>query len=224
MTFSILARCPKSRMMGMAISSSSPAVGARCAHARAGIGLVATQNITDPRLGPAGLDLMARGSSAQSALDQLCKANPYIEHRQLLLLDATGEAALFSGRHCLGRHALAKADGVAAAGNLLANEDVPEAMIEAFLMADGSLGKRLIDAMKAGLKAGGEAGPVHSSSLLLVRDVPWPVADLRVDWCDHEPIDRLARLWHIYEPQLEAYIDRALDPGLAPRFGVPGDE
>ena len=64
MTFSIAARDPATGMFGMAISSSSPAVAARCAHARAGVGVVASQNITDPRLGPKGLDLMAGGLTA----------------------------------------------------------------------------------------------------------------------------------------------------------------
>ena len=71
MTFSIAARCVDTGMFGIAVSSSSPAVAARCAHARAGIGAFGTQNITDPRLGPAGLDLMAKGASAEQAIAAL---------------------------------------------------------------------------------------------------------------------------------------------------------
>jgi uncharacterized Ntn-hydrolase superfamily protein len=77
--------------------------------------------------------------------------------------------------------------------------------------------------MAAALEAGGEEGPVHSAGLLLVRDVPWPVADLRVDWSDGNPIVDLHRVWTIYEPQLEDYVARALNPTAAPSFGVPGD-
>ena len=66
--------------------------------------------------------------------------------------------------------------------------------------------------MRAGLDAGGEEGPVHSSGLLIVRDVSWPVANLRVDWSDADPIADLERLWALYEPQLEAYVTRAIDP------------
>ena len=75
MTFSISARCPDTGMFGIAVSSSSPCVAARCAHARAGVGAVATQNVTDPRLGPKGLDLMASGLSAADALDADRKSN-----------------------------------------------------------------------------------------------------------------------------------------------------
>jgi uncharacterized Ntn-hydrolase superfamily protein len=77
--------------------------------------------------------------------------------------------------------------------------------------------------MKAGLAAGGEAGPVRSAGLLLVREVPWPVADLRVDWHETDPIAALSELWQLYKPQLDAYVTRALDPSAAPGFGVPGD-
>ena len=87
----------------------------------------------------------------------------------------------------------------------------------------GHLGDRLIVAMRAGLAAGGEDGPIHSAGLKLVRDVPWPVADLRVDWTEDCPIDASRRLWQLYKPQLEAYVTRALDPAAAPSYGVPGD-
>jgi uncharacterized Ntn-hydrolase superfamily protein len=97
-------------------------------------------------------------------------------------------------------------------------------MIAAFVTASGGLGGRLLAAMRAGLDAGGEEGPVHSAGLLLVRDVPWPVANLRIDWSEADPIADLARLWEIYEPQLDAYVTRALDPTSAPSFGVPGDK
>ena len=223
MTFSIAARCPVTGMLGMAISSSSPAVAARCAHARAGVGVVATQNITDPTLGPLGLDLMQRGASATEARDILISTASHIAYRQLALVDDAGRTATFSGAHTLGVHAVAEGEGVVAAGNLLAHEGVPRAMVAAFAASAGALGGRLIGAMKAGLAAGGEAGPVHSAGLILVRDVAWPVADLRVDWADDDPIARLERLWALYEPQLEAYVSRARDPREAPSFGVPGD-
>ena len=97
-------------------------------------------------------------------------------------------------------------------------------MVDAFLASSGPLGDRLVGAMRAGLAAGGEAGPVHSAGMLLVRrDVEWPVADLRVDWTEACPIAALADLWALYAPQLDAYVTRALDPGAAPSYGVPGD-
>ena len=92
-------------------------------------------------------------------------------------------------------------------------------------MLSGHLGDRLIATMRAGLAAGGEAGPVRSAGLLVVREVPWPVADLRVDWTTGGrcPIEELAALWEVYAPQLDDYVTRARDPGSAPRYGVAGD-
>ena len=210
-------------MFGMAVSSSSPAVAARCAHARAGVGVVATQNITDPRLGPAGLNLLASGVGARDALARLCADAPHVAFRQLAMVDADGGTAFFSGERTLGRHGAAEAPGAIAAGNMLANDAVPRRMVEAFADMDGAvLGDRLLGAMRAGLEAGGEEGPVHSAGLLLVRDVPWPVADLRVDWTDADPVAALAGLWELWRPQMDAYVARALDPAGAPGFGVPG--
>ena len=210
-------------MFGIAISSSSPAVAARCAHARAGVGVLGTQNITDPRLGPAGLDLMAKGLGAEEAIATLCRAAPHIEFRQLIALDPQGGTAAYSGRRTLGTHASAQGPGVVAAGNLLATREIPSVMLAAFQGASGDLGDRLLAAMAAALAAGGEEGPVHSAGMLIVRDVPWPVADLRVDWSDGDPIADLHRLWTIYRPQMEDYVARALNPAAAPSFGVPGD-
>lgn len=224
MTFSISARCAKTGMFGIAVSSSSPCVAARCAHARAGVGVVATQNITDPTLGPRGLDLMASGLSAPDALERIKSEARHLEYRQLALVDRHGNGAAFSGRNTLGTHRTVVGANVVAAGNLLSSAAVPERMVEAFLAADGaSLGDRLIGAMQAALKAGGEEGPVHSVGMLLVREVAWPVADLRVDWHETDPIGELGRLWELWKPQLDAYVSRGINPSVAPSYGVPGD-
>ena len=223
MTFSIAARCEKTGMFGLAVSSSSPAVAARCAYARAGVGAVASQNITDPTLGPKALELMAQGVSAPDAVAQLVAQTPHIQYRQLTAIDRGGGTGHFSGENTLGIYAVAEGRDVVSAGNLLANREVPQAMVEAFESSEGDLGDRLIGAMRAALNAGGEAGPVHSAGLCLVRDVAWPVADLRVDWREEDPIAALAELWELYKPQLEAYVTRALDPREAPSYGVPGD-
>ncbi len=86
MTFSIAARCVETRMFGVAIASSSPAVAARCAHARSGTGAVATQNITDPALGPRILDLLARGRGADGALHEALSCTPFGDYRQLIVV------------------------------------------------------------------------------------------------------------------------------------------
>ena len=224
MTFSIAARCRETGMFGVAVASSSPAVAARCAHARAGVGAVASQNVTDPRLGRRALDLMALGASAGEAVAILAASGEHMAYRQVTAVDAAGRSAVHSGPRALGIWAEATGEDVACGGNLLATAKVPHAMVEAFHAASGPLGDRLIAAMRGALAAGGEAGPVHSAGLLLVREVDWPVADLRVDWTEDCPVEALGRLWTLYAPQLDAYVTRALDPAAAPSYGVPGDE
>jgi uncharacterized Ntn-hydrolase superfamily protein len=224
MTFSIVARCAGTGMFGVAVASSSPAVAARCAYARAGVGAVASQNITDPTLGTRGLDLMALGASAPEAVAVLKATGAHIDYRQVLAVDATGRTAIHSGSCVLGTHAEARAEGVASGGNLLADAGVAQAIVDGFLAASGPLGDRLVAAMRAAIAAGGEEGPVHSAGMMLVDKVPWPVADLRIDWTEDCPIEALARLWAIYQPQLDAYVTRALDPAAAPSYGVAGDE
>ncbi|WP_333827635.1 DUF1028 domain-containing protein [Pararhodobacter sp.] len=223
MTFSLVARCAETGMFGTAISSSSPAVAARCAFARAGVGAVASQNITDPALGPQALDLMQQGLSAPDAVAELVRRGRFMDYRQVLAVDGQGRTGIHSGAQALGIWTQAQGPDVASGGNLLANDGVPQAIVDRFLAARGPLGDRLIAAMRAGLAAGGEAGPVHSAGLLLVDRVSWPVADLRVDWTEDCPIEGLANLWALYQPQLEAYLQRALDPRAAPSYGVPGD-
>jgi uncharacterized Ntn-hydrolase superfamily protein len=223
MTFSIVARCAKTGMFGVAVSSSSPAVAARCAHARAGIGAVASQNITDPALGTRALDLMRSGASAAQAIDVLRGSADFMNYRQVLIVDARGQSAIHSGSEALGVWAEAKNENVACGGNLLADAGVPEAMVTAFLASEGYLGDRLLIAMRAALQAGGEAGPVHSAGLQIVDKVSWPVADIRVDWTEGCPVTELSTIWDVYKPQLDAYVARALNPSVAPSYGVPGD-
>ncbi|WP_353473982.1 DUF1028 domain-containing protein [Salipiger sp. H15] len=224
MTFSLVARCPETGMFGLVISSSSPAVAARCSYARAGVGAVASQNVTDPSLGPLALDLMEQGMSAPEAIAEVQRRGRFIEYRQVLAVDGQGRTAIHSGPNSLGIWTQAQAENAASGGNMLANDGVPQAMVDAYLGATGHIGDRLIAALRAGLAAGGEAGPVHSAGLKIVDKVSWPVADLRCDWTEDCPIEAVATAWEIYKPQLAAYVQRALDPREAPSYGVPGDE
>jgi uncharacterized Ntn-hydrolase superfamily protein len=203
-------------MVGAVISSSSPAVAARCAYARAGVGAACTQNVTDPTLGPALLD---RLGTAEEALAGVVREARHVEYRQLSVVDAHGGTAVFSGERALGRAATAQGESCAAAGNLLADESVPAAMVAAFEREpEARLGDRLVAALAAGLAAGGEDGPVRSAGLVVADEVPWPVADLRVDWTEGDPVGELAALWALWVPQAEDYVLRALDPASAPAF------
>lgn len=224
MTFSISGRCADTGMFGIAVSSSSPSVAARCAHVRAGVGAVSTQNITDPRLGPMGLDLMAGGLTAKAALERLIAEAPHIDYRQLTLVDAAGQTAAYSGAKTLGTYATARGEDVVAAGNMLTTAVIPQKMVETFEAMKGkSLGDRLIASMRAAVLAGGEEGPVHSMGMVMVDKVSWNVADLRVDWTEGDPIEECASLWERWRHEMDAYVTRALNPTQAPSYGVPGD-
>ena len=181
MTFSVVARCAETGMFGVAVSSSSPAVAARCAYTRAGVGACASQNVTDPRLGPKALDLLAMGLNAREAIDVIARTAEHGGYRQVLVVDwpRTKRRFIPAKIHRCTRKAHRRTSRCA--GNLLDNEGVPQAMVDAFHASSGHLGDRLVHVMRAALAAGGEAGPVHSAGMQLCREVPWPVADLRVD-------------------------------------------
>ena len=212
MTFSLAGRCERTGAVGAVIASASMAVAARCVAVRAGVGAVCSQSTTDPRLREALLEAMASGLAAVDAVAAVTGRAPDIAYRQLAAVDAHGGSASYSGDLALGEAADVSAAGAAAAGNLLADRDVPAAMLAAFAdRADDHLGDRLIAALAAGLAAGGEVSPVRSAGLIIAEAVPWPVTDLRVDWHD-DPVGQLAGLWRRWQPQAEAYIARALRP------------
>jgi uncharacterized Ntn-hydrolase superfamily protein len=224
MTFSIVGRCARSGAFGVAITTSSIAVGARCPHARAGVGAVSTQNVTDPRFGPMLLDLLAEGLSASDAINRIIKDRPHIEYRQLTAVDRNGNSASFSGQHILGTHGVSEQLDCVAAGNMLKSAELPSAMTNAYAANAGQhLAERLLRALEAGLESGGEEGPVHSAALIVHHTEAFPLVSLRVDWEDENPIGRLRKLWQDYRPQMGAYLQRATDPTQAPSYGVPGD-
>lgn len=224
MTFSIVGRCADSGQLGIAISSSSIAVGARCPWLAPGVGAVSTQNITLPALGPQVLKHMENGMSPDQALDRALTSNGYIQFRQVTAIDHLGHTAHFSGSETLGTHNALAGEQCVGAGNMLAERTVIEALVRTFESSEGQLADRLLAAMQAALAAGGEAGPVHSAAMVVVGELTWPIVDLRVDWADEDPIGQLAQLWQAYRPQMQDYITRALDPTKAPSYGVPGDE
>jgi uncharacterized Ntn-hydrolase superfamily protein len=219
MTISIAARCPLTGMVGVAVASSSIAVASRCANVRAGVGAALSQNVTDPSLGRCALDLMESGKSALDVIELFLRERPYMEWRQLVLVPSVGAPAVFSGDRTLGVNGKSISRDCAAAGNLLADAQVPTAMTQAFDDSQGHLGVRLLRALGAGLMAGGETGPLHAAGVQVADKVSWPIVDLRVDWSDH-PIEQLCSLWELYQPQLDAYVQRAQFPDAAPAYGV----
>jgi uncharacterized Ntn-hydrolase superfamily protein len=223
MTFSLAARDPATGAFGMVLSSSSPAVAARCLHLRPRVGVAASQNVTNPALGPRLLDLLEAGSTAQEATTQVVAEELHPEHRQLTVVDAAGRVAHFSGPRTLGTYAVATGPQAVAAGNMLAGAHVVQAMIDSYrVSAAGAFEERLLAGFLGGLAAGGEEGPVRSAGLAVVESAAWRVTDLRVDDAD-DPAAELGRLLALWLPQKRDYLTRALDPETAPSYGVPGD-
>lgn len=211
-------------MFGVAITTSSICVGARCPHARAGVGAVATQNVTDPHLATLILDSLEAGASAESAIAEVIKGREFIDYRQLTAVDNNGGTAHFTGSEILGTNAVKTGKDCVAAGNLLSSTGVVIAMVEGFLKnPDAHLAERLLQGLEAGEAAGGEEGPVHSAALKVTDKMPFALVDLRVDWEDGGPIEKLRSHWQDYEPQMVDYLNRAVDPTSAPSYGVAGD-
>lgn len=212
MTFSLLGRCARTGQLGGVITTSSPCVGARCLFLRPGVGGVLTQAITNPRLGPRGLDLLAEGLAPERVLSALQASTPDADWRQLAVLNWQGESDFAHGGRNRGALGGASGKGCVAIGNILAHEGVIAAMVAAFEAApEADLADRLLAAIHAGEAAGGEGGPLRAAALKVVDDTAVTWADLRID--AHEaPLAALSDLWAEYRPSAELYKQRALNP------------
>lgn len=216
MTFSLLGRCQATGALGACVATADIAVGARVPFAEAGVGAVLTQHRTDPRLGPRGLDLLRTGCDAAETLAALAASTPHRDWRQLAVLDAAGRTASFSGALVFDRHAEEHGPGCVALGNVLADDAVGPAMVAGFLRDSGEpLAERLVQALEAGLGAGGEVSPCRSAALLVATHPGFALVDLRVD-LDPDPVARLRELWDAYRPVADEFVLRALDPDRAP--------
>jgi uncharacterized Ntn-hydrolase superfamily protein len=199
MTFSIVAHDPETGDVGVAVASKFLAVGAVVPWAKAGIGAVATQAFANVAYGPRGLDLLEAGHDAATALDALTAGDDGRASRQAGIVDASGRAATYTGGACLAWAGGRTADRVAVQGNILAGPEVVDAMLAAFASATGPFPDRLLTALLAGDRAGGDRRGRESAALLVVRvDGGYAAGndrwlDLRVD--DHpDPVPELIRL------------------------------
>ena len=216
MTFSLVGMCRRTGMYGAAVTTSNMNVGTRCPFARAGVGAVLTQHRTDNRLGPKGLELLENGNSAVEVIDALAADNPTIGWRQLAVVDGNGGTGFYHGNRITSIHAGAEGDACCAIGNIIRNESVPQSMVEAFeKSADAHLAERLVQALEAGLAAGGEPKQVKSAALLVVHEQVFPLVDLRVEF-DRAPLTELRFLWEIYRPQMERFVTQVIDPDSLP--------
>lgn len=212
MTFSLVGMCRRTGMFGAAVTTSSMGVGSRCPYVKAGVGAVLTQHRTDPRLGPTGLDLLSRGHSAEETIALLTVDNPTAGWRQLAAVDHKGDTSYYHGVNISSIHSAAQGDATCAIGNIIRNEHVPQAMIEAFgHNPEDHLAERLLKGLEAGLESGGELKLVKSAALMVAHEAPFPLVDLRVD-LHAQPLIELRFLWEMYRPQIDDYMSRVVDP------------
>ena len=198
-TFSIVGFDPETGSLGVAVQSKFLAVGAVVPWARAGVGAVATQAMANFNYGPRGLELMGQGATARETVEALVSSDDEREHRQLGVVDAAGGVATFTGSECFEWAGDVTGEHYAALGNILVGPGTVEAMAETFEDTPGELAGRLLAALDAGQRAGGDSRGKQSAALLVVREGGGyggdndRVVDLRVD--DHpEPIRELIRL------------------------------
>jgi uncharacterized Ntn-hydrolase superfamily protein len=200
-TYSIVARDPATGEMGVAVQSHWFSVGSIVTWAEAGVGVVATQSLADPAYGSKGLELMRQGVPAAKALAQLVAADPGNKGRQVAMLDATGRVDAYTGSGAIaaaGHHVGAQ---YSVQANMMGKPSVWPAMAKAFESTRGPLADRLVAALEAAEREGGDIRGRQSAALIVVKakgsGKPWVGADrtydLRVD--DHpEPIAELKRL------------------------------
>jgi uncharacterized Ntn-hydrolase superfamily protein len=199
MTYSIVARDAATGQMGVAVQSGHLAVGAIVPWGEAGVGVVATQSFANADFGPEGLALLRSGVPSNEALSRLLGGDPGRESRQVALLDANACAAAHTGSACIGAAGHLARDGVSVQANMMTDETVWPAMLDAYERAEGDLAARLIAALQAAEEAGGDIRGRQSAALIIVEGTraskPWQgrVFDLRVD-DDPDPVTELARL------------------------------
>lgn len=206
-TFSIAARCARTGMLGVSVSTAVPAVGSICPHVRPGVGAVSTQAWVNPYLGFESIRLLADGVDAPEVLRTVIEADPARDVRQLGVVDARGGSASWSGANCtpwFGHH---NPPGCAIQGNMLTGPEVLEAMEAAFLATDSlELPERLVLALEAGQAQGGDKRGKQSAAVIVYDAEDYPVTDLRVD--EHRyPVAELRRIFTIYQQQVRPFLD-----------------
>jgi uncharacterized Ntn-hydrolase superfamily protein len=201
MTFSIVARCPKTKTLGVCVSTAVPAVGSVVPHVKAEVGAIATQGFTNVLYGTNGLKLLEMGFSPETALEAMLKEDVEREKRQVTFIDINGRTAAFTGKetpewkgHLIGKDYVV-------AGNCLVGPQVVEAMAQTFEAASGNLAERLLKALEAGQGAGGDKRGKASAAILVVNTKPSPTRpsiDLRID-SHPNPVAELRKVWEDFK-------------------------
>lgn len=214
MTFTALGRCPRTGRLGVATTTGEMAIGSRAPYALANVGAVATQALTDPRLGPLALKLLDIGYPAQRVLDELAVSDPHIEFRQLGIVDRWGHTAVRTGANNSDWRGHITGDGWIVMGNALVGQKVADDMAQAMAISvDDDLETRLMKALDAGTRAGGQPTGQRSAALYVPEAEGYTIMNLRVD--DHpDPMAELWRLFNKLHPLVPYYKERPDNPSI----------
>lgn len=219
MTFTIVARCPETELLGVCLATSPLAVASRCPHVRGGVAAISSQCHSDWRHGLTGLELAAKGWSPDEILVALRHKDRFFDYRQIGIVTADGRAAAHSPVNGAAYTGHRVGEGFVAMGNGLAGPQVVDAIHDAFVANEAiPFFERLVRAIEAGAAAGGEPIGHKSAGLIACApDVERPLIDLRVDMANPLPAEGgdavrdLRRIFDAYEPLVPYYADYWLD-------------
>lgn len=208
-TFSITARCKKTGMLGVAVSTARPSVGSLVPHVKPGIGAIATQARVNPYFGIDGIKYLEQGLTAEEVLEKLKAEDKEYHLRQVAIVDAQGNATAFTGDETVPWAGHIIGDQFAVAGNMLVGEDTIKAMAETYEANEGMyLPERLLAALIAGQQAGGDKRGKQSAALYVVDREEYAICDIRVD--EHpDPTKELERIYRVCETDLFPYLQTA---------------
>lgn len=208
-TFSITARCKKTGMLGIAISTARPAVGGLAPYIKTGVGAIATQALLNPYYGINGIKYLEQGMSPEEVLKQVLSEDKENEKRQLAIVDNEGRTVGYTGDDTVPWAGHYVGDQFVAAGNMLVGEETIQAMAESFeANEDEYFPKRLLASLRAGQDAGGDKRGRQSAALHVVYKEDYALVDLRAD--EHpDPVTELERIYDVYEKELYPYLEKA---------------
>ncbi len=222
-TFSIVAYDRERAEWGVAVQSKFLAVGSVVPWAQANIGAIATQAYANVRYGPEGLEMLRKGATAQQVVEKLTSADPGRDQRQIGVVDAKGGSAAFTGSKCMDWAGHRTGPGFACQGNILFAEEVVTAMARTFESTPGDLPERLLAALAAAQREGGDRRGMQSAAMLIVKEKGgydegsdrW--VDIRVD--DHpSPIEELRRVFRLYDLTMLSREDPATVVAISPEI------
>lgn len=198
MTYSIVAYDPETKQFGVAVQTHQPSVGAVVPWVKAGVGVIATQSLTNISFGPLGIELMEGGISAEKTLAALLASDPGADQRQVSLIDRKGKVATHTGEHCIPFAGHRIGTNFSVQANMMLKDTVPDAMARAFEQTKGKLMQRMMAALEAAEEEGGDIRGSQSAAMIVYSSEDKPrwenrICDLRVD--EHpDPVSELRRL------------------------------